>query len=375
MRGLLWLLTALAACGRIGFDPSGGVPGGDAPDDTAPGDSTLPARTTVQSSGGEVLMTGTQLVVPVTAVDPAHAFLVFSYRGRFTTPVAGLIAGQLIDATTLQFDRVGGGTDAQISWFLVEAPYVSVQRGAFRRPAFEVSAAIDIAPVDATKSIVIASAAGGDSDFSGADHVRASFDGADDRIRLAVGSNELPELIAWQVITFENATVASGVGAIGVGALTQPVTVPSLVDPATFWLASWTVADTTAGIGHATMDMHRSNSITLACTRDVTGDALLFAWFAVTIPGARVITGEMDLVASTGGIQTPLNPAIALDRSFAFVAGNLHGGRSSLVGTPPGDDGGSVTVAAYLPNANAVEILRSTTPGELHTTWFVVELP
>ena len=306
----------------------------------------------------------------ITAVDPSKAFLTFTVRGDQPTPNDMMISGELTNATTVTFSRVGTFTNVTIEWSVVEfVSGVSVQRGS---PTLGSSTTdIPISSVDLTRSFVLMNSRVGGGTFGASDFPRAALTSSTN-LRVSIESSA-SNVVKWQVVTYNEAAVQRGTTSFASGDSSKTATV-STVDTSKAWLlySNTTTAGTANDIGQKLVRGLVTSGTTLTFDRSSTGQSLDVAWELVEFTDATDVQHASVAFSSSVTSQdvsiTAVNPA----RSIAVGGTTLYGGRSSYAGD---DNPGVGWFTTKLTTPTNLRVQRNTAPALADLGWFVIQWP
>ncbi len=234
--------------------------------------------------------------VSIAAVDPARSFLQFSVHSNSNEPSDSQVMGQLVDATTVHFERqtdAGSPPPITIEWSVVEyACGVSVQRGVV---AGDGTSQIDtsISAIDPSSSFVLASSVPESTatDFDSDDLAIAELVGTDTvRVRTSGAPLAAGRLSAWQVVTFDDpgdATTQVETASLGPGTGTTTISLTSPVDlRSTFVIAHLISPSTGPDIGERSVRVRLVDSTTVEITRLVATE-----WVDVQVQAVELTDG------------------------------------------------------------------------------------
>lgn len=319
------LLLICAAC-RSGFDEIRDVP------DAGP--------TPIQVQRGTAVMTTTQtsMNVPIQAVQPEHAFLLFDVTGPTVSPSDGSVSGSL-SAGSLSFTRTTAPFAMTISWQVIELPtLVDVQRGSFTRPnSTDVVGIVPITSADPSRTFVTASHRHVGVAYDEDDYVRAR-QATDVSLELHTGTvvgkgGSLPNETAYQIITLRDGSVDHGEMSFAPGTpeLSAAVDIDALH---AFAVVGWYTDADDGDVGSVAL----RGEVTTAGIRVVRGHADLpaeAAWSLVTLPAATVQHGFASVPASS---LAQVQPIDGVDPARSFVV--LEGGSTPYAAIDPNDRAG-----------------------------------
>ncbi|MDH5522337.1 MAG: right-handed parallel beta-helix repeat-containing protein, partial [Acidimicrobiia bacterium] len=324
----------------------------------------------VQKGTATLANASSTVAVTIAPVDPSKAFLTFSVRGNDTSPENISISGRLSNATTVTFDRVGTSGNVVIDWSVVEfSSGVTVQRGTVTPGGSTTNVAIT--SVDLTRSFPLVSMRAGGVIYEGEDWVRARFTSSTD-LELAT-TNTFGNVIEWQVVTYNDATVQSGSVSFGTGDSSRTATVTAL-DPAKSWLIyNYRTTDgTTTNIGQKLVRGRITNGTTLTFDRSSTGQTIDLQYFVVKFTDAtEVRSGNANFTSSA----TTVNAAVtAVDPARSIGVGGYAqtGGRSSYTAN---DNPGVGWFTSRLTSSTNLRVQRSAALAGADLGWFVMHWP
>ena len=324
----------------------------------------------VQKGTATLANASSTVAVTIASVDPSKAFLTFSVRGNDTSPENISISGRLSNATTVTFDRVGTSGNVVIDWSVVEfSSGVTVQRGTVTPGGSTTNVAIT--SVDLTRSFPLVSMRAGGVIYEGEDWVRARFTSSTD-LELAT-TNTFGNVIEWQVVTYNDATVQSGSVSFGTGDSSRTATVTAL-DPAKSWLIyNYRTTDgTTTNIGQKLVRGRITNGTTLTFDRSSTGQTIDLQYFVVKFTDAtEVRSGNANFTSSA----TTVNAAVtAVDPARSIGVGGYAqtGGRSSYTAN---DNPGVGWFTSRLTSSTNLRVQRSAALAGADLGWFVMHWP
>ncbi len=147
------------------------------------------------------------------SVTATQAFLVFSVSLSANTPLNGDVSGRLAAAgNQVVFERAGTSGAITVEWYVAEfASGVSVQRG-----TADLTVGVPfnqaLTPVNPARSFPILSYRADGSNINPNDFVKAKITGGGANLELAYlpGASSTVEVVEWQVVEYQQATVQTG---------------------------------------------------------------------------------------------------------------------------------------------------------------------
>ncbi len=340
--------------------------------------------TSVQSGTTSHAANGT-ITTPITAVDPAEAFVLASIRSTADEPAD----------TTARVELGGGGTTVDVirttdagappavtvEWSVVEYGCgVTVQRGTINGDG---TAQLDaaIAAVDPAASFVLVSSAADAAAVTfGPEHVHLAelADPTTLRIRTTGGTFPVGQSFSWQVVSFDDPAdveVQTVTANLGLGVASTTVALGSPADPrTTFLLASAASAGTGPDIGERLVRTHLVDASTVAVDRSVAGDPVEVAIQVVTLrDGSTVRHGTVDLAATVAARAVtvdPVDPARSTALSTVAQPGLPAGGMTDQT---VDDVVGEASATFVVTDPTTVTVTRGSTASNASFGWQVVE--
>lgn len=323
---------------------------------------------------------------PITAVDPAEAFVMASVRSDATDPADSTATVSLRgDGAAVVIERstdAGVAPPVTVAWSVVHYSCgVSVQHGSATGTGTD-QLDVAIADVDPASSFALVTVAGDATatDF-GASHLTTAEITSNTNLRISTdAATVLPasHTATWQVVTFDDpgdvdVQRTSTSLATGVGSTT--ITLPTPVDPqTTFLLASVTTASTGADIGERTVRAHLVDANTVGIDRGVSGDPVTVHLRTITLrDGSSVRHGTVDFAtgqpARTIDIE-PTDPSRSTAISTVAIPGPAAGGSTDHVAD---DVIGEASATFAVTAATEVTAQRGPTASNASFGWQVIE--
>lgn len=320
--------------------------------------------------------------VPIGAVDPTKAFLIFTSRHSSNRPVGSEIGGRLASATSIEFVRVSdeaAPVTMTIEWSVIEYPCgVNVQRGS----VFQNATTIDwpINPVaSVAQAFVLWSKTTDRTDviYSDNDPVLGELTTVGN-LQFRVDGVAASHVIYWQVVEFTDPTTIAvqhgstslvGTATSTTVALATPtgltqsfVLVGGRAVPAGNDVGSGLVRATLVGPSSLTLDRGATNY-----------DITEIGWQVVELrDGSSVQSGSANFPTGVGAVVASI-AAVPLARSTAFASGQTGGGQNGGRTTYVGDDIIGVAAAGMrLTTPTQLTLTRDDTSGASDIAWSVV---
>ena len=347
--------------------------------------STLPcfeSRLDDVQRGQATISTDGVTTVPVLAVDPTTAFLLFSVSSASSDPDRSTVLGRLASPTEIEFVRASDDVppgDVVVEWSLVEyACGLTVQRG---ETGGDGSSQLDVAisSVDPARSFVIGTsvAASGATTFD-RDEI-ATVELADATTVRFTSASALPvgAVYGWQVVTFDHpsdGSVQHLTGSLGAGASTSTIAIPAPVDPATtLVLASVRSSNGGSAIGDRMVRARLLDDSTVELERRLTvGTVDVHVQIVELGDGSTVGRGVLELAGGDATATATIAP-VATSRSTAISTVLIAGGHAGGSTDQAVDDvAGEGSARVRLIDATTLEVRRDSTASAASFAWQVV---
>src|SRR5690349_20573973 len=163
----------------------------------------------VQSGSATIADGASSTTATITAVDTTKSFVVFSERVDSVNPIDAQVSGQLTNATTVTFARMGTTGAVAVEWYVAEfTSGVSVQRGSVSSTNTSIDVTLPSA-VTLSQSFPLVSMRTDGTTFNGNDFVAPTLTTATN-LNFALKSGlAATSVIEWQVVDFTGASVQS----------------------------------------------------------------------------------------------------------------------------------------------------------------------
>ena len=371
------LVLGLAACGRLGFDPTIATTG-DASEDVlgidAPACATGPVVESVNTGILQIGNPGTDNTQPL-SVPLDRTILFVTIRQAEPSPAYGATLCELIAAGVHCQRWTQGSPYPQsvgiiIRWTTVTfSSGVTVQRGRLTSTA---STTAPLTMIDPLSSFVLLTGATA--------NVGASW-GSNEFMRARIASPQAVEIvpmgaaevIAWQVVSMEGAKVINGTTAIPAGQLDRMATFPAVDLGSSFVLESHNLQTSAVGANWTMTTADLTDASTVRIRRATSDNGLDAAWSVITVP-FQVVRGATSMGI---GQSTQLASATLSPSAVAFGTGQSLLGPSSgstdLPGSAVDDDLIGEASATFTTMGTGVEIQRASTLANATFTWAAVD--
>ncbi len=310
-------------------------------------------------------------MVPITAVDPAKAFLVFTLRHDIDNPADSMVTGQIVGNNSLTFQRVGNSTDVTLEWSVVEfLSGATVQRGSVALDAPTKNVAIS--SVDLSKSFPLVTQRIGGTVTSDDDFIRTRLTSSTN-LEIAAFNDRSDSTAEWQVIEYTDAAVQTGSLSFASGDSSKSAVLPTAVDTGKTWLvySYRSVLGTQSNIGQKLVQGRITGPTGLQFDRDRTGQAIDLEWCAVEFEDLTVVR-HAGAGFTSGQLQADVAiAAVTPSRSIAVGGYSLRGGKTPF---DSNDHTGPAWFTAELTSQTNLRLRRDTTGSETADLgWFVIQ--
>lgn len=221
--------------------------------------------------------------VTISSVTTNQSVLLFGVSINSTEPQAGLISGQIVNSTTIRFQRVqaAGSPAATIRWHVVSSSDLSVQRGSRTLTNTQTDQAVSAVTLANTAVIVSYRSEG--NLVNANDYVEAYFTSTTN-LRFITRENAMDtNSIEWQVVEFSNATVQSGSTTFGSSDYEKLQSVSTYDDSKSWLVMNYSSANgSEENIGQKLVLGCMDDSTHLKFKRDAIGQQVYVRWFLVT---------------------------------------------------------------------------------------------
>ncbi len=353
--------TALAACGRLEFDP---VTSGD--------DSAVTAPATIVSATFDLgIGVPGGLVQLRSPVDVARSLLLFSATIDSPTASDTTVRGWLASADEIRFERQGAAAAAKIAYQVVTWSGWTVQRGTTSLPGLQFELRVPLpTPVEIGSAFPIVTSSSDGTSLDEDDALLAEIS-APNELRLSLVDNLVsPTDIAWQVVEIPTARVLAGTTVMDTSATIVTATLATF-DPSRSWLVFSHAGDVTSSSAAAYMVAGSiADGQTVLFERDGTGVQVRVAYHLIELANAIAERGNE-------AFTTELTRSVSItapDVSRSFVYGGGFSGRSGRSPHSINTSPGAAWVAAVPGAGQQLQLKRSLDTSPATIPWQVIEL-
>jgi KaiC/GvpD/RAD55 family RecA-like ATPase len=338
--------------------------------------TNIPQSPKVQN-GQATLAAGTStLNVTITSVVMTKAFVTFSASFSDANPDFSLISGQIIDATTIRFQRAKsvGAPAITIEWYVAEFNRgVTVQRNSITMTGNTVN--VPISSVALAKSFPIVTYRKSGTGYGSDDFLKAKIT-TSTNLQLSLFNITVFDGVAeWQVIEYTDASVQTGDVTFNPGNPSdgsKTVTIPT-VDETKAWLLFTYTADngTTSNIGQKMVRGLIMTPTTLVFDRNLTFVTLTLTWYLVAFTDTTSVQ-SWRVYFSTGQTQKDISIECIDPTKTIVTAGGMYY-RGGMTWYSSDDNPGVTTVTLDLTTSTNLRLVRGASPNDADIGWYVVE--
>jgi hypothetical protein len=302
-----------------------------------------------------------RLETPLTNL--AAAFLVFSNRQDSDDSRDWQIVGQIMDPSTLRFDRSWSNLPTHnLQWYVAEFNSgVSVQRGVATLMSYEGALDLTISAVDRSKSFVILNQSISQPTTQPSHHTRAYLS-TSTTLSLRRHPGSATANVAWQVMQYEGASVQTNIVSLPANVASVNATVTA-VDTSKSWL-HYTYEVSPPGPGISNDASHRMVRGTIAGPTTLTFDRgasrtdteVTIVYYLVEFTDGTVVRhGKADFTRDQTALTVNI-PAVSPAESIAMGGWTGKGGMSPYSRDP---NIGPALFTVKLTNSTSVDIVRA----------------
>lgn len=320
---------------------------------------------TVQLSGikiqrGSVAGTGVSLTANVETANRSKSFVLFTVNAASSSPtIIHFIPTMSID-TQIGFDRYGSGTNANISWQLVEGSDITVQRGSGALLAAAASINFTIDEVNLSNSFIIAD--GRVNTATAGNNIRGYFTGRfvnSTYISLDRATTGTAATASYQVVEWKNTNVQSG--NISFTSASVNIDISQINLSRSLIVISKAINGDT-GMDASLVKTSFVNSTGISIGRFTGSGTANVSWFVIELPvGYEVQSGDLS-VSSSDVDQNVSN--VAEFKAFHIATWTNTGGGTTYANS---------LMTSLLTNSTNIFFDKQTTSQTNSVSWFVIE--
>src|SRR5437667_5986946 len=318
------------------------------------------------------------LNVTITSVVMTKAFVTFSASFNDANPDFSQISGQILDATTIRFqrDKSVGAPAITIEWYVAEFNRgVTVQRNSTTMTANTVN--VPISSVTLVKSFPIVTYRKSGTGYGSDDFLKAKIT-TSTNLQLSLFNITVFDGVAeWQVIEYTDASVQTGDVTLNPGPsppsdFSKMVTIPTVDETKAWLLFTYTSDNGTAfNIGPKMVRGLIMTPTTLVFDRNFTNAMLTITWYLVVFTDTTSVQ-SWRVYFATGQTQKDISIECIDPTKTIVTAGGMYsrGGRT-WYGSD--DNPGVATVTLDLTTSTNLRLVRGASPNDADIGWYVVE--
>ena len=337
--------------------------------------NVTPGTATVQR--GTVTMAASATSVDGTITTPvvlANTLLLYQSRNASAGPLGFSVTGQLIDTTTVRFQRnVGDATAADIDWQVWEDSNLTVQRGSIADLSGSCNN-VTISTVDLSKSFVLVAMRNHDTATQDNNFIRARLT-TTTNLELCVAKNSSgAQGVEWQVAEYANAAVQRGQLVFGTADASLTAAITSVDLSKAMLLYSWEAeTGTEADIGQKLFQGKFDTSTQISVTRDNTGSAATVNWEVIEFTdGKSVQSGDLNFATAETQKDVTISE-VTLGKAISFIGGQTFGGQAIGRSAKSDDDVPGIAMwTAELTSTTNLQLTRAASGTAADLTWFVL---
>ena len=314
----------------------------------------------------------TSVDVRIDPVTPDSAFSTFTLRSAVSDPLDSAVSGRLVDATTMRFERTGSTGPVTLDWSVLDFDSgVTVQRGTVTTDPSASVTRVPIDRVNVSRSFPLLSQVSTGATFGDNDFVRSTL--STDELVLHKQAPATGNVVAWQVVSYDQSRVRAGTVSIPNGATSATATV-SAFDPTSSWLVYGAVSSTGGPVrpDERLVRGRTTDSTTLTFDRFGTAGAVDVGYHLVEfLDGVRVQTPAASFAAADATSTATIDD-VEPTRSVVVAGDLLYGGRSAATTSAQMSTGWTTT---RLVSRTSVRARRDATGAAADSGMFVMTWP
>lgn len=299
-----------------------------------PGFNFTPVQINVQR-GVINFSSGATQFANINQINPQKSFLLFSSSTSLSTPEEGMFTGNITNSTKIEFKKFAAASLGNISWQVIEHPWINVQRGSTPIGTTQ-SFVINITPINLSNSFIIVNGRA-DVALTAGRQVRALFTASfinSTKINISRGSATSAVTSDYQVVEWPGSTVIRGntTMAAGVGQMTVNLSMPGVNKNNTFLIFSIRTTITAAtNLNDFYVYGQIYNSTQLIFSKNGVVIPVNIEYFLVTIPqGTSVFEDIRTINAGTLAINANIS-SINMNNTFHIASWNSTGAATTVL--------------------------------------------
>ena len=325
-------------------------------------------------SGLATLAAGSSTVsVTISSVVTTHAFLTFGASFSDDNPGFSQISGQVIDATTIRFQRATSTAAPAITikWYVAEfSRGVTVQRGSAAMTA--TSLTVSISSVSLTDSFPLVTYRKSGTTYIGDNFVKAKITSSTNlQLSLVWIGSPADGVCEWQVVEYTDASVQTGDVSFASNQASAPVTIPAVDETKAWLLFSYTAANGSfANIGQRMVRGLIVNPVTLVFDRVGVFLTINLTWYLIVFADTASVQSWTVSFATSDTQKDVAISCVDLTKAIVTAGGMYYRGGNTFFS---GDNPGVATFTLDLTTSTNLRISRGATNYSTDVGYFVVE--
>src|SRR5438445_287501 len=313
-------------------------------------------------SGLATLAAGSSTVsVTILSVVTTHAFLTFGASFSDDNPGFSQISGQVIDATTIRFQRATSTAAPAITikWYVAEfSRGVTVQRGSAAMTA--TSLTVSISSVSLTDSFPLVTYRKSGTTYIGDNFVKAKITSSTNLpLSLVWIGSPADGVCEWQVVEYTDASVQTGDVSFASNQASAPVTIPAVDETKAWLLFSYTAANGSfANIGQRMVRGLIVNPVTLVFDRVGVFLKINLTWYLTVFADTASVQSWTVSFATSYTQKDVAISCVDLTKAIVTAGGMYYRGGNTFFS---GDNPGVATFTLDLTTSTNLRIIRVAT--------------
>ncbi|GIU69997.1 MAG: hypothetical protein KatS3mg002_1233 [Candidatus Woesearchaeota archaeon] len=309
---------------------------------------------------GTVAGTTTSLTANIETANRSKSFVLFTINAASSLPTIIQFDSSMTTDNQITFNRYGSGTNANISWQLIEGSDITVQRGSGALAAATAEINFTINEVNLNESFLIID--GRVNSGTAGNNIQGYFTGRfinSTTISLRRAATGTAATASYQVVEWKNTRVQSG------NVTFATISTLQNINPVNTSRALIVLSRTETGSNNIVASWVRAsfvNSTTINISRGAASGTASVEWFVVELPeNYNVQNGS--LTVSTADVNMPVNPVI-MRKSFHVEKWSSNQASTTYQ---------NVLMTVRLTNITNLFFDKQTTTGVNTINWFLIE--